>query len=648
MKKIALLIHDLDSEYARSLVIGVTKVCKENDATVYVLPARSKNYPHLDYDFQNYMISNFVNEKNFDGAVIATATQSQYITEEELYKIMYSYAPMPIVSIGYMIPNIPSVTVDCNSGIWNLVDHLINKHGAKRLAFFTVPGSNPEAMARTQAFKIAMADHNMKIDESIFFGCDFTYWSSYAKMKEYYDKYGKIDFDAAIAINDDMAFGIIDFCNDYNIKIPEDLIVTGFDDSKKASIVPPLLSSINQQIDEQGAYAAKLLLKIIDGEQVEMEHTVQTKPMFRQTCGCIDLHDNRIQYYDYEGNNHIDMKKTEELSSEWYYIKNQLTDITMYSMTMQSDITLRQFANRINKDIHMFRLSGYAICLYTDPFEVAKGEPLILPKSAYILGAYDNKTGFETKENADYIYFNPWEEMVPSGVLTNEPGSVIVHPLYHRSTQLGYFVFRPNDFEIFMYELLNTTLCNIIMNAIIYTKSLEEKAELTEHNRSLSLISKTDELTQILNRRGFYALAQQTISIAVDMKQSGLVIYGDMDGLKRINDNYGHDAGDRAIQTEAKLLRTTFRSSDIIGRIGGDEFAIVTVGMNATTFRKIEEKLNAACDEWNKNTKEPFKLSISLGFTEFDSTNYSLSDLVKEADKAQYEVKRAKKAARTD
>ena len=177
MKKIALLIHDLDSEYARSMVEGVTKICKENDATVYVLPARSKNYPHLDYDFQNYMIANFVNEKNFDGAVIATATQSQYITDDELFKIMYSYSPMPIVSIGYMIPNIPSVTVDCHSGIWNLVDHLIVKHGAKRIAFFTVLGSNPEAIARTQAFKVAMADHNMEIDESIFFGCDFTYWS---------------------------------------------------------------------------------------------------------------------------------------------------------------------------------------------------------------------------------------------------------------------------------------------------------------------------------------------------------------------------------------------------------------------------------------------------------------------------------------
>lgn len=648
MKKIALLIHDLDSEYSRSMVTGITQFCKKNNATIYILPARSKNYPHLDYDYQNYMISNFVNKKNFDGAIIATATQAQYISDDELFKIMYSYAPMPIISIGYMIPNIPSLTVDCHSGIWNEVDHLINKHKCKRIAFFTVLGTNPEANARTQAFRISMADHDMEIDESIFFGCDFTYWSSYAKMKEYYEKHGKIDFDAAIAINDDMAYGIIDFCNDYNIKIPEDLIVTGFDDSKKASIVPPLLSSINQQIDKQGAYAAKLLLKIINGEQIEMEHTIQTKPMFRQTCGCIDLHDNRIQYYDHEGNHHIDIKKSEELSSEWYYIKGQLSDVTLYSQTMQSDITINQLANRINSDIRRFRISGYAICLYTDPFTVLKGEPLKLPKSAYILGAYDNNTGFETKQDTDFIYFNPHEEMLPSGILTNIAGSVIVHPLYHRNTQLGYFIFRPGDFEISMYELLNTTLCTIIMNAITYTKSLEEKAELTEHNRSLSLMSKTDELTQILNRRGFYALAQQAISIAVDMNQKGLVIYGDMDGLKRINDTYGHDAGDRAIQAEAKLLRTTFRSSDIIGRIGGDEFAIVTVGMNADTFKKVEAKLNAACEQWNSITKEPFTVSISLGFAEFDVKNYDLSDLIKEADKCQYEVKRAKKAARTD
>ena len=163
----------------------------------------------------------------------------------------------------------------------------------------------------------------------------------------------------------------------------------------------------------------------------------------------------------------------------------------------------------------------------------------------------------------------------------------------------------------------------------------------------LTKFSRTDEMTQLLNRRGFMSVGQQSINIAMDIRQSGVVVYGDMDGLKKINDTFGHEAGDRAIKAEAEILTNAFRRTDIIGRLGGDEFAVVALGLTQDVYEKIKAKIETLCEEWNKTAKEDFILSISLGAVFFDEDNVDLDSLLKEADAAQYREKKRKKASRT-
>ena len=166
-------------------------------------------------------------------------------------------------------------------------------------------------------------------------------------------------------------------------------------------------------------------------------------------------------------------------------------------------------------------------------------------------------------------------------------------------------VFFPGYYDNLMYEILFTILSSIIASAHNYTKILEEKEQLSESNTNLTKLSLTDEMTQLLNRRGFNSLGQQSIDEAISKNQTGLVIYGDMDGLKKINDTYGHNAGDRAIKAEAQLLKSVFRTSDVIGRLGGDEFGIISVGLTAPVFEKINLRLIPLCAEWNEQSKYP-------------------------------------------
>ena len=156
-------------------------------------------------------------------------------------------------------------------------------------------------------------------------------------------------------------------------------------------------------------------------------------------------------------------------------------------------------------------------------------------------------------------------------------------------------------------------------------------------------MSLTDELTGLLNRRGFYEAAEHTIQSYTSFAKHGLVIYGDMDGLKRINDTFGHEAGDRAIRKEAELLKQLFRSSDIVGRLGGDEFAIIAPDMSIEDFARVKKSLNDKCAEYNAKEIEPFILSISIGCSEFSEKQISLDALLNEADMKLYEEKRIKK-----
>ena len=141
-------------------------------------------------------------------------------------------------------------------------------------------------------------------------------------------------------------------------------------------------------------------------------------------------------------------------------------------------------------------------------------------------------------------------------------------------------------------------------------------------------------------------VAQNELKAAIDAKKNGLVIFGDIDGLKKINDTYGHDAGDRAILAEVQLLKKAFREADTIGRLGGDEFAILSIALSFDMFENLKARLADLCKKWNESSKEEFTLSISLGAVAFSRNNADLSKLLKLADIEQYKEKEKHKANR--
>jgi diguanylate cyclase (GGDEF)-like protein/PAS domain S-box-containing protein len=166
--------------------------------------------------------------------------------------------------------------------------------------------------------------------------------------------------------------------------------------------------------------------------------------------------------------------------------------------------------------------------------------------------------------------------------------------------------------------------------------------------KSLEIMSTTDELTGLLNRRGFFTLARQQVRLANRNSQKLLLFYMDLDGLKRINDTLGHAEGDLALVEAATVLREIFRESDIIGRLGGDEFAVLlfeptSFSDEQAIFSRLRETLHA------KNTRpgRVYTLELSAGIKSYDPANpCTIDELISRADTLMYEEKRSKYRAR--
>ena len=164
---------------------------------------------------------------------------------------------------------------------------------------------------------------------------------------------------------------------------------------------------------------------------------------------------------------------------------------------------------------------------------------------------------------------------------------------------------------------------------------------MEEELRSLSL---RDGLTALYNRRGLVTLAEQQLKIADRMKKEMMMIYIDLDKMKYINDTFGHQEGDRALIDTADILRNTFRGSDIIARIGGDEFAILALETGATYSEILVNRLKANVETHNDKSSRSYALSFSVGVTHYDpGAPCSIDELLSRADALMYEQKKRKK-----
>jgi len=173
----------------------------------------------------------------------------------------------------------------------------------------------------------------------------------------------------------------------------------------------------------------------------------------------------------------------------------------------------------------------------------------------------------------------------------------------------------------------------------VYVVSISEITEHKKMQEYFKNLSITDSHTNLYNRRGFENLAEKYLELSKRIKRQFLIAFFDVDGLKSINDSYGHSIGSMALNDVAAILLKTFRKADIVSRWGGDEFVVLVANAEKKDIDLIKNRFNKNLGEYKNTHTRPYKLSLSIGFSCFYPDNPAdLNTLVNEADESMYRM----------
>lgn len=233
---------------------------------------------------------------------------------------------------------------------------------------------------------------------------------------------------------------------------------------------------------------------------------------------------------------------------------------------------------------------------------------------------------------------------------------VVIHGMVsYGDAQVNFPIFLNNNFFFvaaniigmfagYMMEL--SARRNFIQMRVIESNLNQLEREVGERKRieeQLRMMSLTDELTGLYNRRGFFTLSDQQLRIARRQGRRILMLYVDLDDLKVINDSRGHQEGDRALMRMAEILRRNCRDSDIVARIGGDEFVVFFGEPVLTSPEDMISRLQKEVDSFNETRQTLFRLSVSIGVAYYDpGMHQSLDEPLAQADRMMYEQKKSK------
>ncbi len=641
-RNIAVLVQDLSVAYTLEVLEGIASYFKGKDANIILCHVGNPLSPDSAFAEHYWTTTKIIESKDISVVIIVSATFCSSIPPDKLAEMLRPLSVKKIISIGYRLnfPDCHSTHTTSESAYREVIAHLREKHGCSRIAYISaVRTGAQEAEERFSSFRNALSENGLPFIEELVFNGSFTFSSAHKEISEKIKSKEDLNFDALLAANDMMAFGAMSALTEAGISIPDDVKIFGYDNIFQARMSDITLSTIDQQISLQGKKAAELAYKALNGEKIPDITEIESAPVYRNSCGCRPKNYRR------------NTKLKAQISTDTYIRDNQrMTNIYHLLDLTQGTDTLDELYEKLEVMMFLAKISALAVCLYKEPVEITKNGSLILPTKARLAVALEYN---KLREINSGKVFNPMEQILPDETFASDFGAYIMQPLFFGDKQYGYVLCSSDCESPMLYSLYLKIFSNSICQSYEYTKKLEENERLSlenevlhKKNSTLKVQSKTDELTKILNRRGFLNMGQKAINFAIEMGTRGIVFFGDMDNLKKINDTYGHRMGDEAIIAQAEILTQSLRASDVVGRLSGDEFAAVITGTSFAEFSKIRKKVLSNCQKVSEEKKLPFEISISLGAVEFGEGNSNLELLLMKADKEQYMEKRRRHAER--
>ena len=281
---IGLLTNDLVGSYQYALWAGMKAAARAEDCDLVSfnggeIGSQDRRKAMRDAAFD------LVRHSKPDALVLLAPVLANSAAAEQVDSFVKGLSPIPIVTVGIAIGGHPAVLVDNAAGMECLVEHVAQVHGRKRFAFLGGPVRNPDATVRRQAFLRVLEGRGLSFDPALDLVGEFDFGIARDRVKALLDT--GAEFDVLVAANDEMALGAMEALKERGRRIPDDVIVTGFDDIEDGLFSTPALSTIHQPVFEQGEACLRLALDLIDGLPVAPV-TLQSATLVRRgSCGCL-------------------------------------------------------------------------------------------------------------------------------------------------------------------------------------------------------------------------------------------------------------------------------------------------------------------------------------------------------------------------
>ena len=652
---LGVLIGGVHTYFPKEIIRGISQEAEKENVNIYFfLGMQAKvflkqvlgEHSNAFYDYQFNTIYDYSKIGGLDGVIINYGTIGLYLKKDDSEAFAERYNDIPVVFMTDKVdlPNCYSLISDNYQGLHSAVEHLIVEHGCKKILFVKGPEGNTDANERMQGYLDAMKAHGLKVEPGMIAPGDYSEFID-RNVEELLDR--NPDAEAIAFANDEMAFSGQRVCRKRGLKVGTDILITGYDNSELALRMDPPLTTVLQDGHAMGQKAVRNMMKILAGEEVSFCR-YPTQLIVRESCGCQEKKVHKEKKEDAPEEIHRLRIELAEKQQEFidFQRKSWLIPMMVRELNESADDE-KGFCFHIIDTMKALGVSSCYLFLLEQPVVYDGIRDWVCPDNLQ-LAAYCRNG----ESNAYSVAERPLvtrEQGISYYTEDGEYHQYMVYLLFSGERQYGVLVcdVPVNDLSFYYVVSLQIGLAlhNYELNKMemLHRQQMfQDMEKIREKNRELDIQSAYDQLTGLLNLRGFTDRVKKSCSEG--RKWSSHLLYCDLDHLKEINDTWGHAEGNFAIKACADILKSCVRGSDLIARIGGDEFSCLAFSDIASFDQMLKERVAQACREFNEKSGKPYYVEISIGTRSFFMETYEdfqMANLY--ADQALYEAKKSRR-----
>ncbi|MGN0505751.1 MAG: diguanylate cyclase [Lachnospiraceae bacterium] len=552
MKKIALITDGWRRMVTYAWVDGMLNRIKETgkDVAIYQYNGYGNWSRDPKHNQGEYNIFELPKLDEFDGIVLDCNHMIDKEQQNHLIE-MLKHTVTPVISIGHAIDGLYYIGIDNRTPMEELMEHLYAVHNCRSFLFAGGPEENFENFCRKQTFLSCLKKYRVPQENIIVFDGDYGYDTGVRCMHRLMEEKRKLP-DVIVCASDNIAAGVCAAAETYGYRVPEDFLVTGFDNMDKALYFRPQITTVTNDRGKIAGKAFDMLTDIWDGKEVQAFQFVPTQCVFGESCGCPNT--NSVNYREYIRNQILYRIKEESEDERLEGMSSRLTECNSFQEIFRE---MTDYFNDLDCD-------GFYIVVDKRLFEA--DADTMFPEKGYddvnLVVAY-------ASENMEKLEFSSPEELYRHLDAGASGSAYMFTPIHFRQQAVGFTILKNGRFlydNPYFYDIQS-----IFMRAL---ENLFKHLQLEKINHRLEDLYNRDPMTGVYNRMAYTEMIEPEFIKYRKQHIACALAFFDVNRFKEINDTKGHEYGDKLLKRIARTLTERCPENGYVYRFGGDEFVV--------------------------------------------------------------------------